>query len=76
MQIFILNHFIGATPMDSETIAVFDNMKKAKKGLQKALKDFEISQSECQEYTDSYCYWDLDDFWGGLTIETHTLIKT
>ena len=62
--------------MDSETINVYDTLEEAKKGLQDVLKSFGISKRDCYDYSDMVCYWDLEDFWGGLAIEEHTLIRT
>ncbi len=74
MKIYIVNHFVGGTPMDGETIGAFDTLEKAKKCLKKTLENFNVEEY-IEEQTEIFVYWDADDFWGGLDIQEIELNK-
>ena len=74
MKIYIVNYFVGGTPMDGETVGAFDTLKKAKECFKTTLDDFNVEEY-IEEQTESFAYWDRDDFWGGLEIQEIELNK-
>jgi len=76
---YVVNEYIGGCPMDSQCHGVFDTLDKARqyyinyinqlKDDIEELRDNIVTNSEfgCLSLSDS-CFWDIDDFWGGLEI--------
>ena len=76
MKLYIVNHYVGGTPMDGETIGVFDSYDKAVKCMNDTFKDFNIPTEDIEDRYENQIYWDLDDYWGGLEIEEKELNKS
>ena len=76
MKLYIVNHYVGGTPMDGETIGVFDSYDKAVKCMNDAFEDFNIPTEDIEDRYENQIYWDLDDYWGGLEIEEKELNKS
>ena len=75
MIIYVLNHYVGGTPMDGECLGVFDTLEQANDNLFKTLEQFDIEEEHLNWGGPYDVYWDLDDYWGGLEIEVLTLNK-
>jgi len=75
MKLYVVNHFVGGTPMDGETVGVFDTLSKAEGCLKKTIEHFGVEKRDIKEQCNDYVYWDADDFWGGLDITVVYLNK-
>ena len=40
MILYVLNHYVGGTPMDGECLGVFDTLDQAQQKLFKTLEEF------------------------------------
>lgn len=74
MKLYVVSEYVGGTPMDSGVVGVYDSLEKAKEAFKKHLDDLDVEEF-VEESTDSYAYWDADDFWGGLEIDIVELNK-
>lgn len=78
MKLYVVNHYVGGTPMESKTLGIYDSLGKAKESLIQNLKKLEIPE-ECVDthfsptLEDFYVFWDMDDYWGGIEIENLNL---
>ncbi len=73
-KVYVVNEYIGGCPMDSHCLGVFTTLQKAKDCYNSYLLDIQTNNEELTENltlnSDLQCYWDVDDFWGGLEIAT------
>lgn len=68
MILYVLNHYVGGTPMDGECLGVFDTLDQAQQKLFKTLEEFNIEKEHLEWEKPFTVYWDVDDLWGGLDI--------
>jgi len=73
MKLYVVNHYVGGTPMDGQCLGVFNTLDQAKEKLFKTLEDFDIEKEHLEWETPYTVYWDADDFWGGLEISVEHL---
>ena len=73
MKLYVVNYYMGGTPMDSKTLGVFDSFDKAKESLLQNLKELDIPKGSIDTQDDFYVFWDMYDFWGGIEIQKLTL---
>jgi len=77
--VYVVNEYIGGCPMDSHCHGVFTTLEKAKDCYNSYLLDIQTNNEEITEnltFNSDFsplnescsCYWDIDDFWGGLEI--------
>jgi len=74
MKLYVVSEYIGGMPMDSRVVGVYDSVEKAKEAFKKHLDELDVEEF-IEESTDSYAYWDADDFFGGLEIDIVELNK-
>ena len=46
MKVYVLNHYIGGTPMDGHTIGVYKNLNDAKKEFEKSFELFGYTKND------------------------------
>ncbi len=79
LPLYVVNTYVGGCPMDSLCIGVFTTMQKAKKCFDSYLEEITQGDEEfksCITYDSEFndlnnccsCFWDMDDFFGGLEI--------
>jgi len=73
MKLYVVNYYVGGTPMDSKTLGIYDSLDKAKESLIQNLKELEIPDDCIDTQDDFYVFWDMDDFWGGIEIQNLNL---
>jgi len=77
--IYVVNEYVGGCPMDSQCHGVFTTMEKAKKYFHSYIKEITQGDEEFKENIiydnednplndSSSCFWDMDDFFGGIEI--------
>lgn len=86
--IYILNHYVGGTPMDSYTIGAYTNLFDAQMAFYKEMKKYGYENDDRVELTpDLNCegdkfdrVWFIDDedngFWGGCEIQEMMMNKS
>jgi hypothetical protein len=76
MKLYVVSEYVGGMPMDSRVVGVYDSVEKAKEAFKKHLDDLDVEEFIDDDIlTDSYAYWDADDFFGGLEIKIAELNK-
>ena len=76
MKVYVVHEYVGGMLMDSKVVGVYDSEEKAKEVFKKHLIDLDVKKYiEDDTLTDSYAYWDWDDYWGGLVIDIVELNK-
>ena len=73
MKLYVVNYYVGGTPMDSKTLGIYDSLDKAKESLIQNLKELEIPEECVDTQEDFYVFWDMDDYWGGIEIQNLNL---
>ena len=82
MKIYILNHYIGGTPMDSHTMGIYKTLEEAKKEFNKSFelfgyekdderieKENDFISGEINIINKWFINDDSCDFWGGCEIQ-------
>mgnify|MGYP003154597352 CR=1 FL=1 len=82
MKIYILNHYMGGTPMDSHTMGIYKTLKEAKEEFNKSYELFGYEKNderidiqkgykngEVNIITEWFIDDDSCDFWGGCSIQ-------
>tara|TARA_R110000772_G_scaffold135575_1_gene244141 strand:+ start:602 stop:856 length:255 start_codon:yes stop_codon:yes gene_type:complete len=74
MKLYLLNEYVGGTPFDSQTLGVYLSLDEAKEHLKKELEthnheNYLDEEDETKIITDTFFYFDCDDWWGGCEIQ-------
>ncbi|QDP55098.1 MAG: hypothetical protein Unbinned8454contig1000_21 [Prokaryotic dsDNA virus sp.] len=71
--VYVVNHYEGGVPGESDCCGVYSSLEDARKNLQKVVKDLDIRNAGIEDDEADLVTWDGDHGWGQITIEENKL---